>query len=124
MNTSVCKQFKQECIPVQDWGWGVSVQERGLCPGEGFLSRRVSVNKTLPWTETPWKEHGTKDRNPPGRNMGSGSQTGSNIIHRPLSPCEQNDCQTGVKTLPCPKLHLRLATKSKGRMHTGCSGHH
>ena len=41
------------------------------------------------WTETPldrdptWKKHGTKDRDLPRRNMGSGSETGSDIIQRP-----------------------------------------
>ena len=27
------------------------------------------------------------------------------------SHCEQNDWQTGVKTLPCPKLHLRAVIR-------------
>ena len=33
--------------------------------------------------ETPQKEHGPRDRDPPRMNMGSGSQTGSDIIQRP-----------------------------------------
>ena len=32
--------------------------------------------------------------------------TGVDIITSPL-PCEQNEPQTGVKTLPCSKLRLR-----------------
>ena len=62
-----------------------SLPYRGLCQGD-------------PQTETPWKEHGTRDRDSPKRNMGPGSQTGSDIIQGPFS-CEQNDYQTGVKTL-------------------------
>ena len=87
---------------------GVSVQ-RGLCWGNclwGSLSRfglcrqvfvqEVSVQGDLCpvgvsginmglETETPsWKEHGTKYRESPRRNMGPGSQTGSDIIQRHL----------------------------------------
>ena len=53
-----------------------TVQEGGLCPGD-----TDPTGHRLPW-----------------RNMGPDSQTGSDIIQRP--PCEQNDWQTGVKTLP------------------------
>ena len=77
---------------------GVSVQG-SLCPG-GSLSRGVSVRKT-PWKEHgtrgrdpqekhgtrdrgPQKKHVTRDRDPPRRNMGPGNQTGSDIIQRPL----------------------------------------
>ena len=35
-----------------------------------------------PWTEIPWKENGTRDRDPSRRNMGPGSQTGSGIMQR------------------------------------------
>ena len=88
--------------------WGVSVQ--------GGLPDRDSLDRTPPdrdpQTETPrqrpHKEHGTRDRplegtwdqrqRPPGRNMGPASQTGVTSYRDP--PCEQNDWQTGVKTLP------------------------
>ena len=58
------------------------------------------------WTQTrppPLKEYGTRDRNP--RNMGLGTQTGSDKHRDPLV-----DRQTPVKTLPCPKLYLRTRT--------------
>ena len=32
-------------------------------------------------------------------------------------PCEQNDWQTGVKTLPCPKLRLRAAMTLTVNLH-------
>ena len=32
----------------------------------------------------PWKENGTRHREPPRRNMGPGSHTGSDIIQKPL----------------------------------------
>ena len=54
----------------------------GLCPG-GSVGGPPSVQIH------PQKEHGTRVRDPPGRNMGPGSQTGSDIIQRP--PSEQND---------------------------------
>ena len=41
------------------------------------------------------------------------SITGSDITRHPV-PCEQNESQTGVKTLPCPKLRLR-AVKSDNK---------
>ena len=43
------------------------------------------------------------------------SITGSDIIN---PPCEQNDWQTGVKTLPCPKLHLRAVISPPPPTHT------
>ena len=52
----------------------------------------VSLQRS-PWTQTAWtqtpgtenpqKEHGTRDRDPPLRNMGPDSQTGNDIIQRP-----------------------------------------
>ena len=41
--------------------------------------------------EIPWKEHGARDRDPPRRNMGPGSETGSDFIQRPPPSHEQND---------------------------------
>ena len=53
------------------------------------------LDRPLLWTEAPWTEAPGQrlplDRDPPGRNMGPGSQTGSNIWGTPPSPCEQND---------------------------------
>ena len=43
---------------------------------------------------------------PPGRNMGPGSQTGSDIIQRPPVNRMTDTCML-LKILPCPKLHLR-----------------
>ena len=74
-----------------------------------------------PWTESPPgqkpldRESLGRDPPPPGRkmgsgtetpgrNMGPGSQTGSDIIQRPLPV----DRQTPVKILPCFKLCLRV----------------
>ena len=53
---------------------GVRLSQGGLCGGWGSLLGRPP------------------DRDPPCRNMGPGSQTGSDIIQRPPTPlCEQND---------------------------------
>ena len=48
-----------------------------------------------PWTEILQKEHGTRDRDPPRRNMGLGNQAESDIIQRPPPPhCgEANTCE-------------------------------
>ena len=89
---------------VSDRGWslfrGVSVQRRvsvkgRLCPGEGGLCsgglfwvvsvKRVSV-QGVSLTETPKQEHGARDRDLPGRNIGPANQTGSDIIQRPHPP--------------------------------------
>ena len=45
----------------------------------------------------------------PRRSMGPVSQTGSDIIERPLPV----DRQTPVKTLPCPKLRLRAVMNTR-----------
>ena len=54
-----------------------------------FSDSGVSLQRPFldrdPWTETLRKEHGTRDRDPLRRNMGPGSQTGSDIIQRPPS---------------------------------------
>ena len=86
------------------WGslsMGVSVQG-GLCPGDFYwgdpldrdpmdrdpIERVTSWMETpsrqrSPWTETPsQKAHGTTDRDPSIKNMGLGSETGSDMIHR------------------------------------------
>ena len=54
--------------------------------GEGVsipLLHRDPHGQRPPWTETPQKEHGTRVRDPPRRNMRTDSQTGSDIIQRP-----------------------------------------
>ena len=62
------KYFMQACIPVGCVphalyrAGGCICPGGGLCPG-GLFPGGVSVR------ETPWKEHGTRDRDPPGRNM-------------------------------------------------------
>ena len=58
------------------------------------------------WQRPPWKEHGTRDRDRLRRNIGPGSQTGSDIIQRPTPPSPV-DRQTLLKILPCPQLLLR-----------------
>ena len=88
-------------------GERVSVQG-GLCPGGGSLSRDVNETppegtwdhrQRPPWKEhrtkdrrwdPPWKEHGSRDRDYPRRNMGPGSQRGSDIIQTP-PPRGQNN---------------------------------
>ena len=67
-------RIKQECIPLGCvpgalYCTGVCPVQGGLClgglhPGVGSLSRGVSAR------ETPQKEYETRDRDPPGRNMG------------------------------------------------------
>ena len=68
----------------------------GLCP-RGYLSSGVSVQGNPPGQRPPHKEHGTRHRDPlegtwdqtqrpPGRNMGPGRQTGSDIIRDPPPP--------------------------------------
>ena len=95
------------------------------CVPPAFLVREmVSVGRPpgqrphsaerFPPGQTPWKEHGIRDRYPHGRNMGAGSQTRSDIIQRPLLWTEW---QTHVKTLPvpCPKLCLRVVKTANGK---------
>ena len=77
---------KQESIPVG-------------CIPPAFLILGGLPTET-PWTETPQTE--TLWTENPGRNMGPGNQTGSDIIQRP--PCGQTDT---CETLPCPQLCLR-----------------
>ena len=63
----------------------------------------------LPWTETPlWTDRDPLDRDPPDKDPAPDSQTGSDIIQRPPLWTES---QTGVKTLPCPKLYLRAVRR-------------
>ena len=42
------------------------------------------------------------------------------LFHHTPSPCERNDWQTGVKTLPCPKLCLRAVIKISYTIYTWC----
>ena len=67
-----------------------------------------------PWTDTPWAKT-PLDRDPSKRNMGPGSQTGSDIIQRP--PHLWTEWQTHVKTLPCPKLRLRAVIRIRSWQH-------
>ena len=71
-----------------------------LCPGD--LCQGDHPGQKPPGRnmgENPWKEHGTRDRELPRRNMGPNSQTGSDIIQR--STCEQNDTyENKNNTLP------------------------
>ena len=81
------KAFQQDaCRPL--------ITVRGSLSGGGGVSldRDPLDRDPLPWTETPQKEHWTRDRDPPRRNIGPVSQTGSDIIQRP--PCGQtNTCK-------------------------------
>ena len=74
-------------------------------PYRGVSVWAVSVMETPldrdPQTETPQAE------TPLWRNIGPGSQTGSNNHTETPTPCGQNDWHTPVKILPCPKLRLR-----------------
>ena len=97
-------------------------------PGPGWIPLQTQIETTLdPDRDSPDPDEEPLDpdrdpqtlmegiwdegQRPPRRNMGPGTQTGSDIIQRP--PCEQNYWQTDVKTLPCPKLHLRAVNMSK-----------
>ena len=45
---------------------------------------------------------------------------GGGVCPEEGGPCEQNDWQTGVKTLPCPKLRLRAVMINMFSNFTGC----
>ena len=72
------------CVPPAYWPYPVVL-------GEGVLPNAL-------WMQTPWcRPRWSCDLC---------------CMLRSQPPCEQNDWQTGVKTLPCPKLRLR-AVKSE-----------
>ena len=55
-----CNAFppqRQESIPVE-------CVAPALYRTRGVSVQGVSLSRSTPWTETPWKEHGTKDRDP------------------------------------------------------------
>ena len=79
-NTVPKISLQQECIPVGCvppalYRTGLSV----LCSFQG-----ISLTETPPRTDPlpHWKEHWTRDRPPPPKEMGPGSHTGSDIIQR------------------------------------------
>ena len=103
-------------------------------PRQRSPRQRHPLRQRPPWTKTTWtetpqtktpmdtdphghrppgqrppdlqKEHETRHRDPPRRNMASGSQRDSDIIKRP--PSGQNDWHMPVKILPCSKLRSRV----------------
>ena len=99
--------FKQESIPIGC-----------VLPTLPIRGREVSVGDPLtetPWTETPWtetpqtetpwKEHGTRDRGPL---EGTWDQAAIHEVTSYRDPPMNR--QTGVKTVPCPKLRLPAVT--------------
>ena len=60
----------------------------------------------LPGQRPPWEEHGTKDRDPPGRNMRRGSMTENDIIQRPLPYGQTNTCEN--ITLPQTSREVKI----------------
>ena len=48
--------------------------------------------------------HPAKDGTPPSAKDSTPVVRMASPKDDPFSPCEQNESQTGVKTLPCPKL--------------------
>ena len=96
----------QDCIPVG-------------CVPPALYHTGVSV-KGLPVRETPLEGTWDQGQRPPERNMGPGSQTGSDIIQRPL-PSPWTELQTCVKTLPWPKLRLLAVTSSNKHINSSFS---
>ena len=90
---------------------GVSVQ--------GSLSRG-SLSMGLSVRETPLEATWDQGQRPPERNMGPGSQTGSDIIRRPL-PSPWTERQTCLETLPWPKLCLLAVTSSNKHRYSSFS---
>ena len=92
----------------------MAAEDGGFCP----LSQRPPLHRDPISTDTPRQR--PLQTETPGRNMGPGSQTGSDIIQSP--PHEQNDWQTGIKALPCHKLRLQVVitgvTPSLARYYT------
>ena len=82
------------------------------------IGQRPSDRDHLLWTETPtldrgplWKEtsqkeYGIRYRNLPERTH---DQAARQEVTEYRGSCEQNDSQTGLESLPCPKLHLQLS---------------
>ena len=73
----------------------------GLCPGEGVSVRETPRRNMGPATETPQKEHGTRDR-PPGRTWDQ-QPTGSDIIQRPPPSCGQNWLTHACENITLPQ---------------------
>ena len=78
-----------------------------------------------PWTETaqtetpldrsPLEEHWIRDRDPPGRDMGPGSQTGSDIIQRLPPP---RGLTTAFKNIALPQTSFSGGNKLKYEIRT------
>ena len=69
------------------------------------------------WTETPWKEPGTRDRDPRS-NMGPGSQTRSDITPRP--PVNRMTDTHLSKFYLYPKLRLQAVTMLTNVQNVSC----
>ena len=85
MHTAPLDLLKIGCVPtaavVSTGGWGYTLPPDTLPP----------IPYPLPRYPTPWKGPGTRDTLPPGRTWSQGY---------PTSPCEQNDQNTLLKTIP------------------------
>ena len=102
-NTIFAITHEQENIPV-----GCIPPARQCTGGTlfgGFPWQRTPPGRDLPLDrDHRQKAHGTRDRDPPRRNMGS--------VRQEVTPYTLVDRQTPVKTLPCPRLRLRSVTKT------------
>ena len=90
--------LKQECIAV---GCVPPALYRGggVLPDKDPPGQRHPGQRPPPWTETtPWTETPLLDRDPPGQRPPSWTETSS---WTETPPYEQNDWQTGLKTLLC-----------------------
>ena len=64
-----------------------------------------------PQDSFPLEEHGTRDLDPPGRDMGPGSQTGSDIIQRP----PPRGLTTAFENIALPQMSFSGGNKTKIR---------
>ena len=72
----------------------------GLCQGDPLDRDPLMEHGTRDRDPQKEKEHRNRDRNPPGRTMGPGSQTGSDIIQRPPPPLDRMTDASKNITLP------------------------
>ena len=87
-----------------------SPSRRWVSLSSGSLSRGLCQGSLCPGTweqrqRPPWKEHGTRDRNPPEGKWDQAARHEVASYRDPLPPW--TEWQTQVKTLPCPKLRLQ-----------------
>ena len=130
------------------WGEWVSLQRtpQDIPPGQRLpLTETPSQQRPL-WTETPNEGTCDQGQRPPRRNMGSGSQTGSDIIQTPPPPMDRmtdtcknitlpqssfaggknldnplhacNECTFAIVVVACVEQHSRQNTTQVGSCNT------